>query len=160
MSIEVRVTGADQFAALARRLKKHGDAELRKELYAGINRSVKPIRADVKDNIPSYMPSGYAPILQKSFRLGTSRRATGKDVGIRLTGRAKGKKKLRAVGDIDKGKLRHPTFGRRESKAGKSLWFVTKVRTGFFTERVGAHADTVRHDLLDVMNDVAKKIAD
>jgi len=160
MSVEIRVTGAEQFGALARRLKKHGDNELRKELYRGINRTVKPIRADVKANIPSYMPSGYSPVLQKSFRLSSSRRATGRDVGIRLLGRAKGQKKARAVGDIDKGSLRHPTFGRRKSKTGKSLWFVTKVRKGFFTERVEGHADSVRRDLIDVMNDVANKIAD
>jgi len=155
---DIRVEGGEKFARLAQHIRILESKEFKKDLYSGINRAIKPVRADVKAHIPDYMPSGYAPTLVKAFRLSSTKRA-GRDPGIRLTGSAKGKKEKRRVGPLDRGTLRHPTFGRKETKSGKSLWRDQTVKHGFFTTQIEKNAPTVRKNLVKVLDDVAAEIA-
>lgn len=153
MSRDFYVTGADQFGRLARHLKEAGDKELRSELYKGINRAVKPIRRDVKNNLGTYMPQRYADVLKPSLRLTVGKKTGARSAGIALKGRARGQAALRDLKPLDSGKLRHPLFGNRKH------WKVTRIKRGFFSEQVHKHADTVRRDISNAMDDVSRKIA-
>jgi hypothetical protein len=152
---DYEIRGAEQFGALARRLKEAGDKELRSELYKGINRAIKPMKKDVKDNVTSYMPSNgiYAGVIKKALSLTISKRAGKSTPGITLKAKARGKTDLRKVGLLDDGILRHPVFGNREK------WRDTRIKGGFFTEQSKKSARFVRENIVQAMNDVAEKVA-
>lgn len=147
------IEGANQFGALAKRLKDAGDKELKKELYSAISRAAKPVAADVKANVPNYMPKGYQATLSGSLRISTTKRASARDPGITIRARAKGKSEPRYVGPLDNGELRHPVYGNR------NVWRVTTVKPGFFTAEVQKHADNVRNEISTAMQLVAEKAA-
>ena len=148
--VDIKVTGADEFGILARRLKEAGDKELRKELYAGINRAVKPLRADVKAAAGDYLPKrgGYADLIASELKVSSRKRAVGQNPAIYLLGKA-GK---RDVSSVNRGRLRHPLFGNRRH------WYNTRVTPGFWTKTLAADAPMVRVELVEAIRRVARKI--
>lgn len=147
------ITGAEQFGELARRLKEAGDKDLKKELYSGINRAVKPIRTNVKANVGDYMPRGYTATLSKSLSVTSGKRSGSRDPGVVIKARAKGKSEPRYVGPLDNGELRHPVFGNR------NVWRVTRIKAGFFTNEAQKGAPQARTEMIAAMNTVAEKVA-
>lgn len=145
--------GAGDFAALARRLKAAGEKDLRKELYSGITRATKPMRADIKQHSTGYMPSGYGATFQKSLRLTAIKRASAKNPAVQIKAVGKGKTRPRQVGPINGGTLRHPLFGNRE------FWYTTRIKPGFFTKEAKKGAPQAAKEILKAMNDVAEKVA-
>src|SRR5262245_41038793 len=107
--VDITVTGADEFGRLARKLREAGAKDLRKELYAGINRAVKPLRTDVKTAAAEFMPARYGPTLAGSLKVTARKRGGGSNPAIFLVGRA-GNRRIDAV---NRGQLRHPLFGNR-----------------------------------------------
>lgn len=147
------IEGAEQFRELARRLKEAGDKELRSELYKGINRAVKPMKQDIKAHVGYYMPAAYAAVLRKSLSLTISKRASKRDPGVRLKAKARGASRLRKVGQLDDGDLEHPLFGMRMH------WYTKTIKPGFFSNETKDRAPEVRIEIVNVMNDVAEKVA-
>jgi len=146
---DITITGVDNLQRLARDLKEIGDKELRKELYKGINRSTKPMKAKVKNAALADMPkAGGLNKFVASARLSTTTRGGGRNPGVTIKGRKSGHD-LRA---IDRGKLRHPVFGDRE------VWVNQKVKPGFFTKTLAAEAPTVRKELIGVIDDIRKQM--
>lgn len=144
----IKVEGGEQFAALARRLKEYGDGKtLRKEFYRGINRTTRPLIANVRASARDRLPSrgGLAKRVAAS-KITTSRRMTGASAGVRIRGTSG-----YDIRSIDRGRVRHPTFGHEP-------WVSQIVREGFWTDPLNAGAPAVRRGLEDVMDDVAKKI--
>lgn len=146
---DIEVKGAEDFRALARRLKEAGDKDLRKELYAGINRAVKPIRDDVKANVGNYMPAKYVGKLSGDLRLTTSKRTSASNPGVAI--RAKAKK--RRVDLINAGKLSHPLYGNRKH------WYTTTIKPGFFTSEAQKGARKAQDEIRKSMDAVAAKVA-
>ncbi len=149
--MDVRITGAEQLAHLARELRRQGEAGkgLRKELYKGIQRSTKPLKVDAKASAAANLPQagGLADLVAAS-KLSTRTRGGGKNVGVRIvvTG-----KKVHDVAATDRGRLRHPVFGR-----GK--WVTQQIEPGWFTKPMEAGAGKVRRELLQAMERVARAI--
>ena len=153
MPVEIRVEGADKFGRLAKALRQTGDKELRKELYAGINRAVKPLTAALKDSTPRFLPGRYAAELSRSLKVRTRRRG-GRDPGVRLTGSAKTPRgKDRDLASLNRGRLRHPLYGDRK------YWFNQKVSPGWWDEPLSDGADEVRQELVNVLDDIGRKLA-
>jgi hypothetical protein len=146
--VDIRITGAEEFAVLARHLKEAADKDLRKELYAGMNRAVKPLRSDVKEATADFMPGNYGPVLAGSLRIRTSRRG-GANPAVRLIGRA-GRRRIDA---LDRGMLRHPLYGNRK------FWFGQSVPPGFWTKTLERDAPRVRVELVEAIRNVAAKIS-
>lgn len=148
--MDIKVTGVDKFQDLARVLKEAGRKDLQKEMFAGLNRAVKPLTRDVKDAVGDYAPNrgGYADVVQAEFKVKTRRRATGRNPAIFLMGTA-GK---RDVSSLNRGRLRHPLYGNRRR------WYTTSVRPGFWTVTLEAGAPRVRTELVQALNNVAAKI--
>ena len=153
MPVDIRVEGADKFARLARALRQIGDKELRRELYAGINRAVKPLTESVKDATRRYLPDAYADELSKTLKVRARRRA-GKDPGVSLAGTAKTRAgKDRNLRALNRGQLRHPLYGNREH------WFNQKVTPGWWDEPLSDGADEVRQELVNVLDDIGSRLA-
>lgn len=126
MAVEVTVLGEEQLRRLAAKLRE-ADRDFDRELVNGIRRAVSPIGRAIKAGIPSYMPSGYAPILAASARVSVSVRRT-RLPGVRVVVKAMGNPRERDVASLDVGALRHPLFGNRHH------WYLQKVRAGFATD--------------------------
>lgn len=147
MDFEVR--GAGDFAALSRRLKQAGRQDLRRELFRGLGRAVKPARDSVVAELPDHLPNAYAAELKGDLSLRVKSRG-GRSPGVSVT--AKGRKRNRMVGPLDSGRLRHPHYGNRRR------WYEQQVRPHFFTGPMRASAPAAREAIREAMEDVAEKI--
>ena len=157
MPADIYARGAQDFARVQRELKNMGDQGkgLKKELYAGINRAVKPMRAAVKAEAPGYVGNkhGFGAEFGQSLKVTVSKRG-GANPAIRLVGK-RGKSN---VSRMDKGELRHPTFDRWKSQDGKSLAAVTQIRPGFWEKTLESMAPVVRREVLAAIAVVARKL--
>lgn len=143
----VEIRGAEQFDRLARRLREAGDKDLRRELYAALNRSTKPVRGQVKANARAILPQrgGAARLVARSSV--TTRGKAGKHPSVRIV--AKNGINLYAV---NRGILRHPLFGRRKH------WYTTPVQPGWFTDPIERAKPHIQRELIEAMHDIAVKI--
>jgi uncharacterized protein YbjQ (UPF0145 family) len=141
--MDVTVRGADDLARVAKRLRETGDKELKRELYRGLQRATKPLKANAQKAAGAQLPQsgGLAAIVARS-RL-TTKVLTGKNPAVKIV--AKG-----TAVTTDKGFVRHPVFG--------GAWVTQKVQGGWFSETLADGADEVRAELIEAMNDVAKSI--
>lgn len=144
--MDLRIRGAEQLGDLAKQLRAAGDSGkgIRRELYAGINRATKPLKAEAKQAAASKLPKsgGLAAVVAKS-KLSTRTRA-GRDPGVTITAKGVGM-------TTDRGYVRHPVFN-------TGAWVRQSVPSGWFTETMRDAAPAVRKELLEAMDDVADKI--
>jgi len=149
---ELRIVGADKFGVLAKTLRQLGDKDLQRELYRGINRSVKPLTEEVKKGTQNYLPRRYAFELAKSLKVRARRRA-GKDPSIRLVGTAKTPRgKQRDLASLNRGRLRHPLYGNRR------YWYDQKVSPNWWDEPLFEGVEQVREELVQVLDDIWAKV--
>lgn len=147
MDVDLRVEGAEQLEALARRLKEIGGKDLRRALLRGIERAVKPVKAAALVSARESLPrkGGLNERVAKS-RLSTKRRLSGQDVSVRLVASGGDLRRL------DEGRVRHPVFGHRK------VWVTQEVQPGWFSRPAEAAAPLVRQELLAVFDDVREQI--
>lgn len=150
--VEVVVLGAEQFAALARRVRAAGDKEFQRQLQAALTRATSAVRQRVKDELPAYLPNNYAEDLAPQLRMRTSGRS-GRGAGIRITAKARGPRGERFVGPLNDGMLRHPLFGMRKH------WYAQDVHPGFFSQPIEESAPEIRQELIGAMDVIAEQIA-
>lgn len=151
--MDMDVRGAEEFAELAQRIKVHADAKaLRKELYAGLNRSTKGIRDDMKNSIAPALPTsgGLAARVASSARLSTRSASSGRNIGVRIVAGAKGGN----LSAMNRGRFRHPVFG-----AGPWVEQTEGVRAGFLNQPFLQKAAEVQRDVAKVMDEIARKVA-
>lgn len=148
MSVDLRIQGADQLRDLSARLKEAGDKGLRKELMRGIQRSARPLRAAVKEAALRELPSGGGLNRFVADSKVSVRTRSGRNAGIRLVGTKSGHD-LKA---IDRGKVRHPVFG-------KSVWVDQSVDPGWWSQTLADHSDDIRAEIVNVLDDVARRLA-
>ena len=152
MAADLTIVGADKFGRLAKALRAYGDKDLRRDLYAGINRAVKPLTLNVKARTQFFLPNPYAVDLVKSLRVQVRRRG-GRDPGVRLRAVAKTKSgRERNLTALNRGRLRHPLYGNR------SFWFNQPVRAGWWDQPLLEGSDEVRREIVNVIDDIGKKL--
>jgi hypothetical protein len=138
-------------ADVGRRLKESGDKGLRKELLRGINRSLKPVKAKVKEAALRDLPrEGGLNEFVASSKIGSRTRMAGRNPAVFLTGRKAGHD-LRST---DRGRLRHPVFGNRE------VWVNQQIKPGWWSETLAGEIPAIRHEVVRALDDVARRLAD
>jgi hypothetical protein len=137
------INGAEQLADLAAALKAAGNKELQRELSKGLNRAVKPLKADIKQSALDVLPKGggYAAAIAAS-KLATRRPNNKKGTGLRIVGRNK-----YSLYHADQGIIRHGK-GKKEQA----------IAPGWWTNPTEAIAPEVRKEVESAMAEVAKKI--
>jgi hypothetical protein len=148
--------GAEQFYALARRLKEADEKDLRRELYRGLNRAMKPLTAAVRQSAVDVLPrkGGLGAEIARS-KMRTQRRTGTRSAGIKLivTGTGAGSMgRERDIAALDRGRARHPLFGNR------GHWYLQAVHPGWFSRPTDNSRPAVQEQLLIAMQDVADKI--
>jgi len=146
--LKVRANAPD-LKALSRDLKAAGRKDLRKELFRGLNRATKPLRAEVKANALATLPSSGGLAARVA-----AANITVRGGGARVTIVARPSKRGGQFNpaELDDGVARHPTYGHRPtvSQAVKPGWFSEPIRDG---------ADEVQEELLDGIQAVADNLA-
>lgn len=160
--MRTHVTGAAQLAALGKALKETGDKDLRKELMKSAQRATKPVKAEVKKSAVDTLPSagGLGDFVAKA-RIVTQTKAQGRNVGVRIRGSRQKQHKASRVDlhAINRGRVRHPVYGRWSTRRGKSIAQIQLVKKGFFTSVMeGPVADRSRKEFGDAMSRIAGEI--
>lgn len=141
--------GVGQLEAIGRRLKETGDKELRRDLLRGINRALKPAKAAVKAAALRDLPQGGGlNRVVASSRIGSRTRTAGRNPAVFLTGKKSG----HDLRSLDKGKARHPTFGHEP-------WVTQDIKPGWWSETLAGQVPSIRREVIDVMDDVARRLA-
>lgn len=141
---DIRIVGAEKLQRVARKLKETGDKELRKELYSGIQRAAKPVKAAMQAAARAQLPkAGGLNNFVADGKFSVSTKA-GSNPGVTI--------KAKKGGGADRGRIRHPVFG------NKAVQVTQQVDSGWFTQTGKDAAPVVRAELLKVIDDVARKI--
>jgi hypothetical protein len=148
MAVDLRITGAQDFARLSARLREVGDKGLRRELYKGLNAAAKPAKAAIKPNIRARLPhrGGAGDFVASTLRVTQSNRG-GQNPAVIIW--SKSNHNIRA---INRGQLRHPVYG------NKKVWANTAVEPDTFTEPIESRASQMRQDMEKVIKVVAAKV--
>jgi hypothetical protein len=148
--VELEVRGAEQLAALSRRLRSAGTAGkgLRRELLAGIQRSTKPIKAEVEASWASRAPHR-GGLSQRPLKLSTRTRASGQKVGVRIVSASRDGYSL---GQIDAGRVKHPVFGNRKA------WAMTHIQPGIITDPQEQGAPDVRAEIVRAIENIGRRV--
>jgi hypothetical protein len=155
-TVDLRVTGAKELTALARRLHEAADTGLTREFRKALSKGGKPLEAAIRANVGEYLPSRYARIIAKAAKV-TSRFSTrAREVSVRYVVTAKGVKTDRKIRTIDTGVLRHPVFAR--GPRSRWRWVGQSVRPGVVSDHVDRLRTQIRRDLVQAVHDTAKKI--
>ncbi len=145
----IEIRGVEKLAALSKALKEAGDKGLQRELATAINRAMKPVREAAKRSALDTLPAGGGlnrRVAGSRFR--TVRRASSRAVGVRLTAA-----NAYRLGELDKGRVRHPVFGDRDT------WVTQQVAPGWWTNPTEAAAADVRKAIEGAMDEVARKLS-
>jgi hypothetical protein len=150
---DIELRGADDVAALVRRIRTHADAKaIRKDLYSGLSRATKEVREDMKASIPPSLPSRGGLAAQIHRDAGTFRTSAkgGRWAGVSIFAKSKGHDLRR----LNQGRLRHPVFGNR------SVWVqqTAGVIPGFLDEPFEKSKPEVARGIQQVLDEIARKV--
>jgi hypothetical protein len=145
---DLEIRGAEEFARVAARVRAVGDKELRKELYAGLNRAAKPAVAAIKPNVVAKLPhrGGAGQFIASGLRTNVRGRG-GANPSVKILS-----KSGHNISALDAGRLNHPVFGTR------GVWRSQAVEPNIFTEPIEERAPEIRQEMLKTIRDVARKI--
>jgi hypothetical protein len=149
MVADLRITGAEKFARVARELKAAGDKEMRRELAQGLGRATKPLKAAAKESARTTLPKRgglAARVASSSFR---TRTKTGSSPSIQITAR---ESKSADLAGLDAGVNRHPVWGNR------ARWATQRVTPGWFTRPMVEGGGDVRTSILAAVDAVLAKL--
>jgi hypothetical protein len=145
------ITGIDELRKAAGVLRGQVDKELSSELEDTARKALEPFRRTVLDQISADMPSGYAPTFAGSFRIVPNITAAMGGVRIRLRGTAQGRAKKRDSAALNRGVLRHKTYGRLP-------WHSQGIPPGFWDRPAQKLIEDMRGRLNEAVKKVARKI--
>lgn len=151
----ITVTGAEGLARLGRALKQTDRRDLRKELLRGVRRAAKPMvpaaRAAAAEHLP-HRGGLAAQVAGAKWNVRT--RLQGRGAGIRVTGAWTSEGQQHDLSKMDSGHLRHPVYGHRDRWVGQS------IRPRWFSDAMNDQAPNIRSELVDVIEDVSRKLRD
>lgn len=152
MAGDASVEGAEQVQSLAQSIRTHADRKsLQRELYSGLNRASKGIRANMKGAIPAAVPhrGGLAAITTKGARLQTRTAGGGANPGVRIVASSKRGQLV----NLNAGRLRHPVYGH-----GPWVQQTRGIDPGFLDTEFDKASPDVQRELLRVIEDIARRI--
>jgi hypothetical protein len=142
----------DQLIVDLRRFEARKDVvkELRKE----IRKPVPAVRKAIKKRARATLPkSGGLNRWVASTRITAQVKLSGSAAGVRLRGARKSLKGKSDVNAINRGRVRHPSWGRR----GRGQWHVQRVEPGFFT-KPSAETDEWRKACVRALNQATEVV--
>lgn len=147
---DLRVDGADRFAALGARLRASGQGELLKELQRALQQASKPLTPASRARARQVLPSrgGLGALVARAPQRITARAGSSK-AAVKFT---IGKKGSGARG-AEIGVVRHPTFGNRRAFVSQ------RVTPGWFSATAQAERGEVRDGIREVLDEFTERLA-
>ncbi|GAA4358405.1 hypothetical protein [Angustibacter luteus] len=130
------------------KVKAVGDGELRKRVTRGIREATQPMKDAVKASALAELPhrGGLNQLVARS-RISNSVRTSSRSAGVQL--KATNDHDIKAM---DRGRLRHPTFGR-------TGWVTQKIGPGWWSRPLEKTAPQVRDGIQKALNDIGRDIS-
>lgn len=156
----VRLQATDDLQKLADALKEAADTDLQKQVSAAMRAVAKPLGQRVLAKGSAELPrrGGLADYVAAKGRIGVSNSLRGKTASVTLALRNKGVR----FAAMDRGKLRHPVFGRPGFTRKEWTWTQQAIRPGAFSRQFEAEADEVAAEVnkaaQQVLDNVARKV--
>ena len=157
MPVTVTIKPSARNSRYAELLRERGAvAEQRREYRQALRTAAKPMAAGVLEDLGAYMPSrgGYLRVLGGALKT----RVLPRQSGVTIRDSAKGKTQDRDLRSLERGRLRHPVFGRRQGRRGQSIMSDTRIPPKFFTEPITARADMAVAEMVKAMRGIAERI--
>jgi hypothetical protein len=154
VGVKVTITPGPRNSYYAHLLRERASAAaLRRTHVAALRKAAKPMSDGVQTDLGHYMPhrGGYLATLGGSLRA----RITPLRNAVEIRDAAKGKSHGRDLRSLERGRLRHPTFGRRQGRRGQGLMYNTSIPARFFTEPITARADQAVAAIVKAMRELA-----
>lgn len=148
---DLKVSGAQDFARVSRACKDAGDKSLNREVFRALGSAGKEMTPLVLKAMPSYLPDRYAADVAGSLKVRVRSRRSARNPSVFLVGQAKSNKGQRRLGGLEKGSLRHRTWGRNP-------WHEQKIRSGFWSEPLTKGAVAVRKELVHALERIAQMV--
>lgn len=153
MAFEVKMTGSADLYSVRRALKQVGATGLGKDMDKAFRKATKPLEPAIKSEALSAMPSGYGPVLSRSLAFRLASRTARQSTQLRFRVYADGQQERRDIPTINKGRLRHPVYGRR-----RQPWVTQQVRPGFVDRPVNRLVPQIRKEMLAVLDSVTAQL--
>jgi hypothetical protein len=146
------INGIDEVYRIAAKLPPTLDYELHKEIRQAITEPVADMRREARTNIAAFMPSGYSPIFGGAFRIQSSVGGGGLGgiASIRLRGTAQGRSRKRDSAALNRGVLRHKTWGRLP-------WHTQGITPGFWDRAAEKYVEKLHEAVQAALERAAKK---
>lgn len=145
------ISGMDRLYRLAGHLPELVNEALDEELKTAFEEPVAAFRSDVDRSISSHLPAGYEPTFAGSWNVLVKVEASGGSAKARLRGTARGRTRRRDSAALDRGVLRHKTWGRLP-------WHTQGIRPGFWSDPADRLVATMRDQMAEVVRKAAKRI--
>lgn len=152
--MEIRVTGAEELAQVARDIKKLGNGrEIITDMRKEIRSTAPPFRKAVRENAIATLPSQnglneWVAGTKIKVSITTGRRSA----GVRFVGGRNSLKKKSDIRAIDKGRVRAPLFGDRR------FWHLQNVKSGFFTKASPQAVDEFRQATVRAIDKAVRRV--
>lgn len=145
------ITGVERLYRIAGKLPEVVDKALSEELENAFTEPVTAFRSEVEDAIGTRFPSGYTEAFLGSWNILVKVDVGGGSAKARLRGTAHGRAKKRDSAALDRGVLRHKTWGREP-------WHSQAITPRFWSDPADRLVERMREKLAEVVEKAAKKI--
>lgn len=156
--------GGRELHDLARRCRQVGDKALINRMRKGLVAATREAGPAVREAFREAMPKrgGYADVLADDLQFKTSVRTGGSTAKVELVVFADGVKERRDVPSLNRGRLRHPVWGRSRRLANgrrrQNPWADTQVPARSFDKAIDQTVDVVLAEMRKVQDEIAAAI--
>jgi hypothetical protein len=146
---------SESLTRLVAELRKFDDRKaVMRELRAEIRKPLPVIRKEIKARAETTLPrAGGLNRWAAGTKITLQVKMTGRSAGVRIKGGRNSKGGRSDIRALDRGRLRHPSWGRR----GRGQWHTQQVIPGFFT-RPATEADQWRQVCVDAVEKALRSI--
>lgn len=149
MNVDLSVTGADHLAAVGADLRRVADKDLTKKFQKAMQHAAAPLRDEAAAAALYVLPKrgGLAELIGDRKNFTAKVRTRGPRTGVRVES-----KKNHDVASLERGRIRHLTFGRPP-------WVSQPTDRNWFTTAETRKAQTVRPELEKAMDEIKTELA-
>lgn len=145
--MNAHTAGARQLSELAAKLKAESRGDIRRQLLRNIRAAGKPLLADAQKSALETLPrrGGLNQVVASAkFSVRTSLSGTSARVRLQAS-------EPHHIRSIDKGRVRHPTFGH-------DPWKTQAVTPGWWTTPMEAGSPKVRAAIIRTVDEISRKL--
>ncbi|MDG4784359.1 hypothetical protein O7626_00165 [Micromonospora sp. WMMD1102] len=141
------MSGWPELGEVARAARLAGGKVL-PEMRKGLNKMGPPAKKAVQESALAKLPKsgGFAATMHRAIRMRVKSDLGLSTAGVTLVTTAAGRGRLRHIGAINSGRLRHPVYGHR------TRWVTQRVPEGFWDDAMDKTSDVAHQRMREVLD--------